>query len=267
MKKRFFGLFVIATLCNSCTESIGSLDFDPVKTTDFSVFLPGTGTLEFQQESKRTTKASSILTRLRISDDEADMSNVPLEVWLFKDQVFAFDNLDFEKRMVLARNQETYDTINSEGTVLLADNNYHISIFSEDETAIAGHYDGYATVKTTNDDGTETVEELFSVFGTIDKNGQVLLLSTEANASITNIRGTFRAPSLFFGTANSRTTSLGDLTFDATALTDDAAMDDDDMADDEMDEEAETNDLTLYLSGTLDSVAKKLTLNLQKSEL
>ncbi|RDY60019.1 hypothetical protein [Flagellimonas nanhaiensis] len=247
MKRITFLLIILFCFCN-CTNDIGSRPFETEEEEEFSIFLPGTGTFEFTQRFQRSPKISDVSTDLRIIDGEKTNQMVNYEILVFKDSVKAFSNLDFEARGVAETNSQDSIRINTEGRILINKKNLHLSQLST-SIAISGHYTGKGELQKEVDAGFEP-EEIFNVSASINDKHQLLLLSVEADASITNILGTFDGDGTFFGTVKKNDSPLGSVSADASdyAYT------------------AEDSTLAHVLTLDVNNTTKKLILNLKKTK-
>ncbi len=135
------------------TEGIGSIPLELRDTTNFSYFLPGTGTFEFQQNSVRSTQVNTIETKVRIKNKESDSEPVSFELFLFKNANFSGANLDFAAEASIPKQEEGYVLLFSNGTIKMANHNFHLARFSEEETSTSGKYSG--TVRVFSIDGAE----------------------------------------------------------------------------------------------------------------
>ena len=260
MKKSILLMFAIVIVACSTenpwklTEDIGTIPIESNDSVSFSYFLPGTGTFEFLQNFERGTTANDIETKLRIQDNDTVLKMTQIEIMVFASDDFSSTTLDFAEKISININDPDNTTISSNGRVFLDSTNFYISQFSD--SALSDRFQGIAKVsieQSADADGNEQpdrVEELFNVFGNINKENQLFLLSLEGNSKFSSLNGTFSTEDqLFFGEAFKANDTFSIKAQETSSLT----------------ISTDTTQIGFNLLITEDNITKKLTLNLTKN--
>ncbi|MEM8508714.1 MAG: hypothetical protein AAF717_12830 [Bacteroidota bacterium] len=261
MKKIF--LVIVAIILSACsndgdawklTDSIGSIPVVLNDSTTFSYFVPGTGTFVFKQTFERGTTANDIQTELRIRDNDTVLKMTKMEIMVFDSDNFSNTTLDFLENFTITINDPKNTTISSNGKVFLDSTNFYISQFSD--SALSGSFQGIAkiseeqSVDANGNEQPDKIEELFNVFGNINEENQLFLLSIESNAKFSSLSGTFSIEDqLFFGKAFKDNDTLNIKAQETNALV----------------ISTDTTQVDYNLLITEDNITKKLVLNLTKN--
>lgn len=159
MKKiLFLGIVVIVFVACSTdspfklTEDIGSISIDLRDTVRFSYFLPGTGTFEFTQSSARSKEKNNLETMVRIKDNSGDSSIINFELYVFDNEDFTNNSLDFNANASVKKQNDEYTLLASKGEAKINDNNFHLAQFSEEQIDLSGSYSGTVRVFIENEE-------------------------------------------------------------------------------------------------------------------
>ncbi|MEM9680911.1 MAG: hypothetical protein AAF901_11370, partial [Bacteroidota bacterium] len=250
MKKVLLLLCLCPLFCLfNCTEEIGSFAFTEVETREFSVSNPEIGTFNFKQEYSPGTTINNVMTSVKLVSSMNNNTVIPFEVITFKDSSKTYNNIAFTKRDTIRVNQGGYKVLDTESGSLLSTDQTLLSVFdpSDDITNLSGHYEGTCKVIQGSN-----VEDIFNVYGNIDINNNLLLLSMQGGVSIDYIRG-FYIPTTgeFSGTAFKDETSLGNISNEDSP--------------EAIEISAETNTISDELNLTVGETTKQLVLTLIKT--
>lgn len=195
MKKKSLGLtLVLTSLLMGCKDNIGEIIFETNPEPEiFSYQLDEIGTFNFSQEYAYSTSPNSTISTSLKAESSSVNGELAYEVIHFKNTIWKYDNIVFDKKDTLVLNDRDYQLFTEEQVALFTEGNMVVNAVKvSDSKDLQGFYTG--TVKiyeydTVNDE--ENNIELYNVKASINHLNQLLLFPLNKTASFNYLHGLY----------------------------------------------------------------------------